>query len=80
VFAIALQRDSCIAVHSEAAVKRGATKEEPAEALVVAFAVNARAALVYSARALVCGISRLPCRTQQKGTADSNPWSFDLSD
>jgi alkylhydroperoxidase/carboxymuconolactone decarboxylase family protein YurZ len=37
---------------AEAAVKHGATREEVAEALGVAVALNAGAALVYSARAL----------------------------
>jgi hypothetical protein len=44
--------DACIAVHSEAAVRRGASKEEMAEALGVAVAVNAGAALVYSTRVM----------------------------
>jgi alkylhydroperoxidase/carboxymuconolactone decarboxylase family protein YurZ len=39
-------------VHSQKAVESGATKEEIAEALGVAIAMNAGAALVYSARAL----------------------------
>lgn len=43
------QCDGCIAVHTEAAIKAGATREEIAEALGVAVAVNAGAALVYSA-------------------------------
>jgi AhpD family alkylhydroperoxidase len=46
------QCDGCIAVHTEAAVKQGATREEIAEALGVAIAVNAGAALVYSARVM----------------------------
>ena len=46
------QCDGCIAVHSAAAVKAGATREEIAEALGVAVTVNAGAALVYSSRAL----------------------------
>jgi AhpD family alkylhydroperoxidase len=46
------QCDGCIAVHTAAAVKAGATHEEIAEALGVAIAVNAGAALVYSARAM----------------------------
>lgn len=46
------QCDGCIAVHTDAAVKAGATKEEIAEALGVAIAVNAGAALVYSARVM----------------------------
>lgn len=50
--AISLRCDGCITVHTEAARKAGATKEEIAEALGVAISVNAGAALVYSTRAL----------------------------
>jgi AhpD family alkylhydroperoxidase len=50
--AVTRQCDGCIAVHTDAALKAGATKEELVEALGVAVAVNAGAALVYSARAL----------------------------
>jgi AhpD family alkylhydroperoxidase len=50
--AVTRQCDGCIAVHSDAALKSGATREEIAEALGVAIAVNAGAALVYSARVL----------------------------
>jgi AhpD family alkylhydroperoxidase len=50
--AIALRCDGCITVHTEAAIKHGATKEEIAEALGVATTVNAGAALAYSARAM----------------------------
>jgi AhpD family alkylhydroperoxidase len=50
--AVTTRCDGCISVHSEKAVKNGATKEEVAEALGVAVAMNAGAALVYSARAL----------------------------
>jgi alkylhydroperoxidase/carboxymuconolactone decarboxylase family protein YurZ len=39
-------------VHTNAAVKQGATREETAEVLGVAIAVNAGAALVYSARVM----------------------------
>ncbi len=46
------QCDGCIATHVHAATKHGATKEEIAEALGVAIAVNAGAALVFSARAM----------------------------
>ena len=46
------QCDGCIAVHTEAAISHGATRDEIAEALGVAVAVNAGAALVYSARVL----------------------------
>lgn len=50
--AVTTRCDGCIAVHSQQAVKQGATREEIAEALGVAVAMNAGAALVYSARAL----------------------------
>jgi AhpD family alkylhydroperoxidase len=50
--AVTLRCDGCITVHTEAAIKRGATKEEIAEALGVATTVNAGAALVYSARVM----------------------------
>ena len=50
--AVTLRCDGCITVHTEAAIKHGATKEEIAEALGVAVAVNAGAALVYSARVM----------------------------
>jgi AhpD family alkylhydroperoxidase len=50
--AVTLRCDGCIAVHTEAAIKHGATKEEIIEALGVATAVNAGAAVVYSARAM----------------------------
>jgi AhpD family alkylhydroperoxidase len=46
------QCDGCITVHTDAAVKQGATKEEIMEAVGVAIAVNAGAALVYSARVM----------------------------
>ena len=45
-------RDGCITVHTKAALDAGATREELAEALGVAIALNAGAALVYSARAM----------------------------
>ena len=44
------QCDGCITIHTAAALKHGATEEEIAEALGVAIAVNAGAALVYSSR------------------------------
>ena len=50
--AITLRCDGCIAVHTAAAKKHGATKEEIAEALGVGISVNAGAALVYSTRTL----------------------------
>lgn len=50
--AVTTRCDGCIAVHAEAAVKHGATREEVAEALGVAVALNAGAAMVYSARVM----------------------------
>jgi AhpD family alkylhydroperoxidase len=50
--AVTRQCDGCITVHTDAAVKHGATREEIAEALGVAITVNAGAALVYSARVM----------------------------
>ncbi|PTR33860.1 AhpD family alkylhydroperoxidase [Luteibacter sp. OK325] len=44
--------DGCITVHTAEALKQGATREEIAEALGVAVALNAGAALVYSARVM----------------------------
>lgn len=50
--AVTTRCDGCIIFHSEAAVKAGATKEEISEALGVAVAMNAGAALIYSTRVL----------------------------
>ena len=50
--AVTTRCDGCITVHSDAALKAGATKEEIAEALGVAVAMNAGAALIYSTRVL----------------------------
>jgi len=50
--AVTRQCDGCIVIHTDAALKAGASREEIAEALGVAVAMNAGAALVYSTRAL----------------------------
>jgi AhpD family alkylhydroperoxidase len=50
--AVTTHCDGCIVVHTDAALKAGATKEEIAEALGVAVAMNAGAALIYSTRVL----------------------------
>jgi AhpD family alkylhydroperoxidase len=50
--AVTTRCDGCIASHAAAAAKAGATKEELADALGVAIAMNAGAAYVYSLRAL----------------------------
>jgi AhpD family alkylhydroperoxidase len=50
--AVTTRCDGCITVHTAEALKQGATQEEIAEALGVAVAMNAGAALVYSARVM----------------------------
>jgi len=50
--AVTTRCDGCIASHAAAAARAGATKEELADALGVAIAMNAGAAYVYSLRAL----------------------------
>jgi AhpD family alkylhydroperoxidase len=50
--AVTLRCDGCIAAHTEAAIKAGASKEQIAEALGVAIAVNTGAAVVYSTRVM----------------------------
>jgi AhpD family alkylhydroperoxidase len=50
--AVTTRCDGCITVHSDLALKAGATKEEIAEALGVAMAMNAGAALIYSLRVM----------------------------
>ena len=50
--AVTRQCDGCIVVHTDAALKNGATRQEVTEALGVAIAVNAGAALVHSTRVL----------------------------
>lgn len=52
VVAVTVRCDGCIAVHVDAAIRHGATPAEIAEALGVATAVNAGAALVYSTRVM----------------------------
>jgi len=50
--AVTTRCDGCITVHTGEALKHGATRDEIAEALGVAVAMNAGAARVYSARVL----------------------------
>ena len=50
--AVTTHCDRCIVVHTDAALKAGATREEIGEALGVAVAMNAGAALIYSTRVL----------------------------
>ena len=50
--AVTRQCDGCIITHTDAAIKQGATREEIVEALSVAVAVNAGAALTFSSRVM----------------------------
>jgi len=50
--AVSLRCDGCITSHVDAAIKLGATRDEMAEALGVAVAINAGAAVVYATRTL----------------------------
>jgi AhpD family alkylhydroperoxidase len=50
--AVTTHCDGCITVHTDNALKAGATREEIAEALGVAMAMNAGATLIYSLRTL----------------------------
>lgn len=50
--AVTTRCDGCITVHVDAALKHGASREEIVEALGVAVALNAGAALVFSARVM----------------------------
>ena len=50
--AVTTRCDGCITVHVDAALREGANREEIAEALGVAVAMNAGAALVFSSRVL----------------------------
>ena len=50
--AVTTRCDGCICVHTKKAVEHGATLEEVSEALGVAIALNAGAALTYSARVI----------------------------
>jgi AhpD family alkylhydroperoxidase len=50
--AVTRQCDGCITIHTDAAIRQGATRDEIMEALSVAIAVNAGAALVYSTRVM----------------------------
>jgi AhpD family alkylhydroperoxidase len=50
--AVTTRCDGCITIHTDAALKAGASREEISEALGVAMAMNAGAALIYSLRAL----------------------------
>jgi AhpD family alkylhydroperoxidase len=50
--AVTTHCDGCITIHTDNALKAGASREEIAEALGVAMAMNAGATLIYSLRTL----------------------------
>ena len=50
--AVTTHCDGCITIHTDNAIKAGASREEIAEALGVAMAMNAGATLIYSLRTL----------------------------
>ncbi len=50
--AVTRQCDGCIIIHTDAAIKQGATREEVAAAVGVAIAINAGAALVHAAKVI----------------------------
>ena len=50
--AVTTRSDGCIAAHTKAAIELGAKREEVAEALSVAIAMNTGAAVGYSARVM----------------------------
>ena len=58
--AVTARCDGCITVHTANAIRAGATREEIAEALGTAIAVNAGAALVYSTRVMDAFAAKAP--------------------
>ena len=50
--AVTTRCDGCISIHSQAALKAGASREEIAAALAVAVSLNAGAAVVYSSHVM----------------------------
>ena len=50
--AVTTRCDGCIAAHTDAAIKAGASREEVAAALATAISLNAGAAYIYSLRSL----------------------------
>lgn len=60
--AVTRQCDGCVTMHTDAAIKAGATSEELIEALGVATAGNTGAALVYSERTLDAFTAKMQAR------------------
>ena len=65
--AVTVQCDGCIVVHTEAALKNGATEEEIIEALGVAVQVKAGSALIHSTRVL----DALKAKSEQASGAEA---------
>lgn len=61
--AVTRQCDGCIVIHTDAALEHGATRDEITEALGVAIAVNAGAALIFSTRVLDAYAAKAAART-----------------
>ena len=64
--AVTTHCDGCITVHTDAALKAGATREEISEALGVAMAMNAGAALIYSLRVMDAVSAKSAAKTAQQ--------------
>jgi AhpD family alkylhydroperoxidase len=65
--AVTVQCDGCIVIHTDAALKNGATEQEIVEALGVAITVKAGSALVYSTRVL----DALKAKSEQQSDSKS---------
>jgi AhpD family alkylhydroperoxidase len=73
VVAVTTRCDGCITFHTDSALKAGATKQEIAEALGVAMAMNAGAALIYALRALDSVARPTPTNPNDQRPARSGP-------
>ena len=65
--AVTVQCDGCIVVHTEAALKNGATEQEIIEALGVAVQVKAGSALIHTTRVL----DALKAKSEQPSDAEA---------
>lgn len=70
--AVTRQCDGCITFHTTAALQQGATRDEIAEALGVAIAVNAGAALMYSARTMDAVAAKAPAAEPARAPASES--------
>ncbi|MPZ79012.1 MAG: carboxymuconolactone decarboxylase family protein [Actinophytocola sp.] len=65
--AVSKECDGCIAAHAHAAVRHGASPQEAAEAIGVAFLMNGGPATVYGARAFAAFTEFQAQRAEQDG-------------